>query len=130
MHKKQSAPQTPKPETRDFGDFAEVKEGEEEQTSEQPSYSRVREPRGKQKIGIITQRLGGNRMQVKLADGSEVNCRVPGRFKRSMWLRPGDAVMIEPWDLDSSKADVVYKYNSGEIIQLRKRGLLDIDTSF
>lgn len=130
MQKKPYRPQTPKPEApQDFGDFDKNESGEES-PQEQQTYSRVREPRGNQKVGIIIQRLGGNRMQVRLSDGSEVNCRVPGRFKRSMWLRPGDAVMIEPWDLDASKADVVYKYNSGEIIQLRKRGLLDIDTSF
>jgi len=108
-----------------YGDFEEVKD--ESAGSENPEMqetSRVRLPRGEQKIGTIVNRLGGNRMEVKTNDGKLVNCRVPGRFKRSMWLRPGDIVMIEPWEFDKEKADVVFKYTSSQIIQLKKRGLL------
>lgn len=111
----------------DYGDFEEVKDeavvGENPESPE--GGGRVRLPRGEQKIGILVNRLGGNRMEVKTTEGKLVNCRVPGRFKRSMWLRPKDIVLIEPWEFDKEKADVVFKYNSSQIIQLRKRGLLD-----
>jgi len=111
----------------EYGDFEEVEDGDNGKTAgmEMPEAGRVRLPRGEQKIGIIVSRLGGNRMEVKTTEGKIVNCRVPGRFKRSMWLRPNDIVMIEPWEFDKEKADVVFKYNSSQIIQLRKRGLLD-----
>jgi translation initiation factor 1A len=112
----------------EYGDFEEVKDEEAAEAGENAENpeggGRVRLPRGEQKIGIIVSRLGGNRMEVKTTDGKLVNCRVPGRFKRSMWLRPKDIVMIEPWELDKEKADVVFKYTSSQIIQLRKRGLL------
>lgn len=113
----------------EYGDFEEVKDedvtGSPEAGENPEGGGRVRLPRGEQKIGIIVSRLGGNRMEVKTTDGKLVNCRVPGRFKRSMWLRPKDIVMIEPWEFDKEKADVVFKYNSSQIIQLRKRGLLN-----
>lgn len=119
----------------DYGDFAEVVNESDSQASENienpEGGSRVRLPRGEQKIGILISRLGGNRMEVLTTDGKTVNCRVPGRFKRSMWLRPNDIVLIQPWELDKEKADIIFKYSSSQIIQLKKRGLLkNLNRSF
>jgi translation initiation factor 1A len=126
----------PKPvvhEKQDFGDFAEVvdetlkkKEGVEKNNApvEGQFPIRVRMPRENQIIGIVLQRYGANRMEVKGTDGKSRNCRVPGRFKRSMWLRPNDIVMVEPWPDDNEKADIVYKYDGSGVNQLRKKGLL------
>lgn len=108
----------------EYGDFEEVKEGEQ---PGQPGEGvvRVRLPRQGEIIGIVLQRLGGNRMEVKANDGKMRNCRVPGRFKRSMWLRVNDIVLIKPWPDDNEKADVIFHYNSSAVNQLRKRGLLN-----
>ena len=115
-----------KKEIVDAGDFEELDESAEKPRAglQQHESARVRMPRGKQLLGIIAQRLGGNRMEVKTTTGKIMNCRVPGSFKRSMWLRPRDIVLIEPWEHDTGKGDVVFKYNSSDIIQLRKRGFL------
>lgn len=86
---------------------------------------RIRRPREGEFIGLIVQRLGGNRMEVRCTDGKTRNCRVPGRFKRSMWLRPGDIVLVQPWEFDNDKADIVFQYHTSAINQLRKRGMLD-----
>lgn len=86
---------------------------------------RVRMPRGKEIIGVITQRYGGNRMEILGNDGKRRNCRVPGRFKRRLWLRQKDVVLIEPWPDDPGKGDIIYKYDSNEVNQLKKRGLLN-----
>lgn len=109
----------------DFGDFEEVTTEPSENTDVQPGFVRARLPRGKEKIGVIVQRLGGNRMEVRSTDGKTRNCRVPGRFKRKLWLRPKDTVLIEPWEDDDGKGDVIYKFSPPELTQLRKRGLLD-----
>lgn len=114
----------------EFGDFEEASEegAQPEQQFDKngnPIVTRVKMPRKGEVIGVVVQRLGGNRMEVKSTDGKTRNCRVPGRFKRSMWLRPRDIVMIKPWPDDDSKADVIYKYNSSAINQLRKKGILD-----
>ena len=110
-----------------FGDFVEVvEEGTvvSEPGMDQPV--RVRLPRQGEFLGLIVQRLGGNRMDVKCTDGKNRNCRVPGRFKRSMWLRVNDIVLVQPWPDDNNKADVIFHYKSqGALNQLRKRGLLD-----
>ncbi|MDO8467632.1 MAG: translation initiation factor eIF-1A [Nanoarchaeota archaeon] len=86
---------------------------------------RVKLPRGEEVIGIIEQRLGGNKMLVNCLDGKTRNCRVPGRLKRQLWLRPGDVVIIEPWELDKEKGDVIFKYRPGQVDWLRRKGYLE-----
>ncbi|MEK6892931.1 MAG: translation initiation factor eIF-1A [Nanoarchaeota archaeon] len=112
----------------DYGEFEEIIEPEKQNTqisAEQETTARVRMPRNGEFIGVILQRLGGNRMEVLATDGKTRNCRVPGRYKRSLWLRSKDIVLIQPWPDDNSKGDVIFKYNSSAIIQLRKKGILN-----
>ena len=118
----------------DFGDFEEIKEeskqvkekkdskSSESQQQEQQFPTRARLPRPGQLIGIVIQRLGGNRMSVKTTDNKVRNCRVPGRFSRKFWLRPRDFVMIEPWPDDNDKGDIVYQYRGGEINFIKRKG--------
>ena len=91
---------------------------------EEPVITRVRLPRGKEVFGVIEQRFGGNKMKVNCLDKKERNCRVPGRLKRALWLRPGDIVIIEPWELDDNKGDVIFKYRQNQIEWLKKKGYL------
>jgi len=85
---------------------------------------RVKLPRGKEVIGIIEQRVGGARMIVKCTDGKNRNCRVPGRMKRKLWLREGDYVIVEPWEFDNEKGDILFKYTPAAVDWLGKRGFL------
>lgn len=110
----------------EYGDFEEIKD-ETKKEAQAPSQensqfpARARLPRGNQIVGIVIQRLGGNRMSVKTTDNKTRNCRVPGRFKRKFWLREGNFVMIEPWADDDEKGDIVYQYRPNEISQLKKK---------
>ena len=88
---------------------------------------RVKLPRGREVIGIITQRYGGSRMLVSCMDGKTRNCRVPGRKRRGLWLREGDAIIIEPWEFDDSKGDVLFKYTLNQITKLKAMGKLTTD---
>jgi len=116
----------------DYGEFEEVDSStiNSGQLTEQGGPARVKLPRQGELIGIVAQRLGGNRMEVKCSDEKARNCRVPGRFKRSMWLRPKDVVLVKPWIDDNDKADIIFKYNSSSIIQLKKKGMLNISLDF
>lgn len=96
------------------------KQGE---TSEQ-KVARAKLPKEGEVIGIIEQRLGGNKMMVSCTDGKSRNCRVPGRLRRKLWLRPGDVVIVEPWELDDTKGDVIFKYNFTQVAWLKKTGHL------
>lgn len=108
----------------DFGDFEEIKEEGQVVEAEQQQTGRVKMPQKGEYIGIIMQRLGGNRMEVKCTDGKTRNCRVPGRFKRQFWIRPNDIVIVQPWEGDEEKADIIFHYPKNAVSQLRKLGLL------
>jgi len=90
---------------------------------------RVKLPRGREVIGIITQRLGGSRMFVSCMDGKTRNCRVPGRKRRELWLREGNAVIIEPWEFDDDKGDILFKYSKAAVQRLKRDGLLKTSES-
>lgn len=92
---------------------------------EEEKVTRVKLPRGREVLGIIEQRLGGNKMLVNCLDGKTRNCRVPGRLRRKLWLRPNDVVIIEPWELDGDKrGDVIFKYRLNQVDWLKKNGYL------
>ena len=99
------------------------------QNEEAPQVFRVKLPHGKEVIGTIGERLGGNRMSVECADKITRNCRVPGRLKRKLWLRPVDVVIVEPWEFDNSKGDVVFKYTPTQIQWLRNKGYLKAENN-
>ena len=97
-----------------------------ESTEQQPEQKiRVPLPRGKEVLGIIEQRHGGNKMKVACLDGKERNCRVPGRLRRKLWLRPNDIVIIVPWELDDSRGDVLLKYKPVQVAWLKRNKYLD-----
>ncbi len=93
--------------------------------NQEKEVQRAKLPQGREVIGIIEQRLGGNKMLVECLDGKTRNCRVPGRLKRALWLRQGDVVIVEPWELDNSKGDIIFKYKPNQIAWLRKKGYLE-----
>lgn len=90
--------------------------------NQQPT--KVRFPRGKQFIGIVDKRLGGSRMYIRNFEGKEMMARVPGRVKKYLWIREGDIVLLEPWEFDEDKADLIYKYKPNEVNVLSKKGML------
>jgi len=108
-----------------------MKSGKQRELERPPEakIQRARLPRGREVMGIIEQRLGGNKMHVACMDGKTRNCRVPGRLKRALWLRPDDVVIIEPWELDDTKGDVIFKYRPNQVAWLRKEGHLETEST-
>lgn len=105
-------------------EFVDIDEDKNINIPEEQKITRVRLPRGKEILGVIEQRHGGNKMKVSCVDGKERNCRVPGRLRRALWLRPGDVVIIEPWELDNTRGDVLYKYRKNQVGWLKRNGHL------
>lgn len=92
---------------------------------EQEEIRKTPVPKGKNVLGICEQRVGGSRMKVRCMDGKKRICRIPGRLKRKLWIREGDLLLIEPWDLGGDeKGDVIFKYKQLQIDFLKQRGCL------
>lgn len=94
------------------------------QNQEDKEIIRVKLPKKNEIMGIIEQRLGGNKMMVSCLDGKMRNCRVPGRLKRALWLRPRDVVIIQLWEFDKNKGDIIFKYKLSQIEWLKNHGYL------
>jgi translation initiation factor 1A len=92
------------------------------------SESKVR-PLGEGEIlGVIINFLGFDRARVKCADGNIRICRIPGRFRKRMWFREGDVVVVVPWDFQpESRGDIVWMYTKSDIEKLKAEGLLPKD---
>ena len=98
---------------------------QDEETQQQEEIRRTPIPRQNQVIGICDQRVGGSRMKVRCMDGRTRICRIPGRLKRHLWIREGDVLLIEPWELSAEdKGDVVFKYRRIQVQALKRKGLL------
>ena len=111
--------------------MSKKKEQQEQQEKLQQEISRIKLPRGSQTLGILEQRLGASRMRVRCLDGKTRICRIPGRLKRKLWVREGDTVLVEPWELSSDdKGDVIFKYKKIQIDWLRNKGYLKELTDF
>ncbi len=88
-------------------------------------FRRIKLPRGKETFGVVEQRLGSSRMSVKCLDGKTRLCRIPGRLKKSLWVRENDFVIVEPWELGGDeRGDVVYKYRPTQVEILKRKGML------
>ena len=99
---------------------------EERAIQAQQEITRIKIPRDREVFGIVEQRVGASRMIVKCLDGKTRNCRIPGRLKRSLWVREGDVVIVEPWEYGGDeKGDIVYKYTKTQVNYLRNKGQLE-----
>lgn len=102
-----------------------IKKAEQEKQQQiQEEISRIKLPRGKEVMGIVEQRLGGSRMYVRCLDGKKRICRIPGRMKRKLWVRESDVVIVEPWEYDNKKGDIVLKYRPTQVEWLKYQGKL------
>ena len=82
-------------------------------------------PRGKEVMGKVEQRVGANRMIIKCFDEKTRNCRIPGALRRNLWIRPGDTVIVEPWEFDGdTRGDILFKYTPAAIDWLKRKGFI------
>jgi translation initiation factor 1A len=82
----------------------------------------LRMPEEAEVFAVVTDMLGANRVKVRCADGVERQARIPGRMRKRIWIREDDVVLVEPWDWQDEKADIVWRYEKAEADQLRREG--------
>jgi len=106
-------------------EFGEFNDNGNSQNPQGESIGRVRVPRGNEVLGKVDQRLGANRMMISCFDGKQRNCRVPGRLKRALWIRPGNIVLVQPWEFEGDKkGDIIFSYTPAAIQWLERKGFI------
>ena len=91
-----------------------------------PEFVRVRLPHKKdgEIFGIADQLLGASRIKVMCADGKSRMGRIPGKIKKRMWIREGDLLIVQPWEFQDVKANILYRYTKTQSMYLSRKKML------
>lgn len=89
-------------------------------------YTRLRLPKKhkKEMFAIADRLMGGSRINAVCEDGKSRMARIPGKMKRRARVRAGDLLIIQPWEIQNEKADVVYRYTRTQANTLSRRKIL------
>ncbi len=121
---------------------AELEAGEDEpkgapindgmESDEAVNRYRMPDNRNREMFAIADQLMGASKLKVMCEDGKSRMARIPGKMKRRMWIKPGDLVIVKPWDFQDEKADVKYRYVRTQAVNLSRRGKLPelLDSGF
>src|ERR1041385_388036 len=82
---------------------------------------RMPDNRNREMFAIADQLMGASKLRVMCEDGKSRMARIPGKMKRRMWIKPGDLVIVKPWDFQDDKADVKYRYVRTQAVNLSRR---------
>ena len=100
-------------------------------TREQIEITRIRRPREGEVLGIIEQMLGADRLRVQCEDGKSRICRIPGRLRKRVWMRPGDLVLVKPWIVQTDeRGDIAFRYTRTQANWLQRKGYVKSDLQF
>jgi len=77
-----------------------------------------------QMYGIVKNLLGYDRVRVECADGVTRVCRIRGKMKRRVWIKVNDTVLVAPWDFQTERGDIMFRYTAGQVESLRRSGQL------
>jgi translation initiation factor 1A len=86
---------------------------------------RVRIPERGEILGIAKANLGGSRFEIRCIDGRTRICRIPGKFKKRMWVKIGNLVLVKPWVVQADeRADIIWNYTKAQEAWLDRKGFL------
>ncbi|MHB1439606.1 MAG: translation initiation factor eIF-1A [Cuniculiplasma sp.] len=74
--------------------------------------------------GIVEKLSGGSHLSVMCEDGYTRTARIPGKMKKRMWIRENDLVIVKPWQFQTEKADIVYRYTQTQANYLSRNSAL------
>jgi translation initiation factor 1A len=75
-------------------------------------------------LGRVIKLVGGDNIIVKCTDGKVRTCRIRGKIKRRMWIRDNDLVLVAPWDFQSERAEIIWRYISAHAEKMKAEGHL------
>lgn len=94
-------------------------------TEQEGGRKDLRMPDENEVFAVVESMLGANRVKVRCADGTERTARIPGRMQKRIWIREDDVVLVEPWEWQDEKADIVWRYEKADADQLREEGHIE-----
>ncbi|MEI7961219.1 MAG: translation initiation factor eIF-1A [archaeon] len=99
-----------------------------EQTPEsiEAGYTRMRLPNHDdlEQFAVVTQLMGSNQIKAIGEDGVERQFRIPGKLLKKVWIRENDIIVVQAWDFQPTKGNVVWRYLGNQVEWLRRSGKL------
>lgn len=71
-----------------------------------------------QQYGKIDKLLGEMRVNVILPDNTEILGVIQGKFRKRVWFKSGDVVLVSRRDFQENKVDIIHKYSENDIKKL------------
>jgi translation initiation factor 1A len=89
---------------------------------------RIRVPLPNRKVNemfaIADQMLGGRRVRAICEDGEVRIARIPGKMRRRQWVREEDLIVVQPWEYQDDRANVITRYSKTQAMYLSRKGQL------
>ena len=86
---------------------------------------KIRLPNKDEVFGIVEEHVGGDRIKIRCEDGNVRICRIPGRFRKRIWINIGDLVLVKKWKIGGDKrGDIVERYTPTQYATLKKKGYI------
>ncbi len=99
-------------------------EKQEEKKQEEIRKMRMPDRDNLEMFGIVQQLHGSDQIRIFCEDGKERMCRIPGKLRKSVWMRERDIVIIRLWDFQPIKADIIWRYTGTQVEHLKRKGVL------
>jgi len=88
--------------------------------------AKIRVPKSGEILGVAEVMLGGDKVQVRCEDGRTRICRIPGKIRKRMWVRPGYLLLIQPWVAESeTRGDILFVYTRTQAAWLKRKGYVE-----
>ena len=90
---------------------------------------RAQLPKEGEIFGIVIQILGASILLVKCLDGFTRQIRIPGKYRKRLWCRVGDIVIILPFYgmNPDEKGELVHRFRKNEVRWLINNGHIPED---
>jgi translation initiation factor 1A len=86
---------------------------------------KVKLPYKDEQFAVVVEMSGGSRLRAMCEDGKTRMVRIGGKFKKRMWVRENDLILIKPWPVQTeSKADLVHRYLPNERNWILRRDII------
>lgn len=73
-----------------------------------------------QEYAKVTRMLGDRKVTLFLTDGTEILGLIPGKFRKRVWFKVNDIVLVGRREFQNDRVDIVYKYHEYEAKKLLK----------
>ena len=81
-----------------------------------------------QTYAIVKKRDGGSRLSVECSDGKIRSGIIPGKFRKRLWMYPGDVILVSlNINASDNSCTIDHKYNPAEASVLRSHGIISFE---